>query len=134
MNYGEGIRLLYIVIVCCVIFFWVFLTAGLLFRYIMKKPRVGLVLIAMSPVVDTILLVTTVIDLRGGAAAEFVHALSAIYLGMTIIYGKRIVAWADAQFSYRFGDGQLPQKPPKYGEARAKAEREGWMGFRHQKV
>jgi hypothetical protein len=95
----------------------------------MRKPEAGLVLIALSPVVDAILLVTTIIDLRSGTVAAPVHALAAIYLGMSIVYGKRIIAWADVRFSYRFGGGQLPQKPPKYGEAHAKAERAGW--FRH---
>jgi hypothetical protein len=119
--------MLYIVIICCEIFFWVFLISGLLFRYVLKKPKAGLVLLALSPVVDTVLLVTTVIDLRNGAAAAPVHALAAIYLGMSIVYGKRIIAWADARFAHRFGGGEPPQKPPKYGETRAKAERAGWL-------
>ena len=69
------------------------------------------------------------VDLRRGAAADLRHALAAIYLGVSLAFGHRIVAWADREFTYRFARGPKPAKGPRYGAARARAERSGW--YRH---
>lgn len=107
------------VIVACEIGFWALLGAGLVLRYPARKPRAGAVVLASVPVVDLVLLVATVIDLRNGTTADVKHGLAAAYIGFSIAYGHSMVRWADARFAHRFAGGPRPQGPPKYGMARA---------------
>ncbi len=96
------------IIIGCEIGFWVLIVAGLVLRYLLGKQRAGLVLLALTPLVDLILLVATVVDLRAGATAGIVHGLAAVYLGMSIAYGHKMIAWADARFAYSFAGGRRP--------------------------
>ncbi|CCH79593.1 putative integral inner membrane protein [Nostocoides japonicum T1-X7] len=97
-----------VVIVACEIAFWVFVVLGLLARYPLRRPRLGLVLLALTPVADVVLLVAAALDLRRGATAELGHGLAAVYLGISIAYGRRMVRWADERFAHRFAGGPAP--------------------------
>lgn len=116
-------------IVAAEIGFWALLLAGLTARYVLGLRRLGLVLLAMTPLVDVILLIATFVDLRGGAAATAWHALAAIYLGVSIAFGHRMIRWADERFAHRFAGGPAPTRPPRTGAAHARHERQGW--YRH---
>ncbi|GIO35053.1 MULTISPECIES: hypothetical protein [Paenibacillus] len=116
-------------IVGCEVAFWVLVLAGLTARYIAGWKRVGGVLLVATPVVDLLLLIFTIIDLRNGAKAEFMHGLAAVYIGVTVAYGHRMIKWADERFAYRFGGGKKPDPAPKHGKEHARREREGW--YRH---
>jgi len=116
-------------IVACEVGFWVLVLAGLIARYIAGWKRTGAILLLATPVVDILLIAFTIIDLRSGTKAEFIHGLAAIYIGVTVAYGHRMIKWADARFAYRFGGGEKPAPAPKYGKERARREREGW--YRH---
>lgn len=96
------------VILACEIGFWVLIVAGLLARYVLRWPRIGVVLLAMTPVVDLVLLAATVIDLRAGATAGIFHGLAALYLGFSVAYGHKVIGWADARFAHRLADGPAP--------------------------
>ena len=72
-------------IVACEIGFWVFIITGLLFRYILKKPKISIFFLAGTPVLDLVLLIATAYDLRRGAVASFMHGLAAIYLAVSEI-------------------------------------------------
>lgn len=113
-------------IVACEIGFWIFIILGLVFRYILRKKTLGAIFLAGTPVIDLVLLIATVADLRSGAVATTVHGLAAVYLGVSIVYGKKMVNWADKQFAYRFAGGEKPVKTKKYGMEHAKLERQGW--------
>lgn len=113
-------------IIGCEIGFWVFILAGLIARYILRMPKTSNVLLIMTPVTDFVLLVATVIDLSNGAQASFIHGLAGIYLGVSIVYGHKMVKWADRQFEYRFAGGEKPVKRTTYGAERAREERIGW--------
>jgi hypothetical protein len=115
------------IIVSCEVSFWLFLLAGLVTRYFLKLPRVSTVLLVLTPVTDTVLLVATAIDLRSGAEPSFAHALASIYLGMSLVYGRRIIARADERFAFRFAGGPAPKMLPKMGASHAAAERRGWL-------
>jgi hypothetical protein len=86
-------------------------------------------LLLATPVVDLLLLVFTIMDLRNGVKAEFVHGLSAIYIGVTVAYGHRMIKWADERFAHRFAGGEKPRPAPKFGKDHARRERDGW--YRH---
>ena len=56
------------VIAACEIGFWVLLAAGMVTRYLLRLPKVGLVLLAGVPLVDVVMLVASVIDIHRGAS------------------------------------------------------------------
>ncbi|WP_189026792.1 hypothetical protein [Paenibacillus albidus] len=114
-------------IIGCEVAFWVFVLAGLTFRYILKQPRIGAVLLYSTPVVDLALIVATVLDLRAGTPANFAHSLSAIYIGASIAFGHSMINWADVRFAHRFAGGPKPAPKPKNGAAHARNERIGWL-------
>lgn len=114
-------------IIGCEIGFWVFVAAGLIFRYILGLKRTGALLLAATPLVDLILIVATVIDLRNGATASFVHGLAAVYIGVSVAYGHRMIRWADERFAHRFAGAPAPEPRPKHGTAHARRERKTWF-------
>lgn len=97
-------------IIACEIGFWVFVVLGLVARYVLGWRRVGAGLLLMTPLVDVILLTAVVINLRSGGEASFFHGLAALYLGVSIVYGHRLVMWADVRFAQRFAHGPAPVK------------------------
>lgn len=87
-------------IIACEVGFWVVILLGLVTRYIFKKERLGLFFLALTPVIDLILLAITSIDLYNGATATLAHAIAAVYLGSSIAFGKSMIRWADENFRY----------------------------------
>lgn len=118
---------LYIVILACEIGFWVLVAAGLTARYLLGRPRLGLVLLAGAPLVDLLLLAAATIDLRAGARAELPHALAAVYIGVSVAWGHRLIGWADSRVAHRFAGGPRPVRPPRTGPAHAARERREWL-------
>ncbi len=106
--------------------FWVAIVAGLVARYLLKLKRTSVLLLLLTPVIDLVVLVATVIDLRNGATANFVHGLAAVYLGFSVVFGHSMIKWADARFAHRFAGG--PPPPPKpTGRAKLRAEWRDWF-------
>ncbi|MGR0160630.1 hypothetical protein [Paenarthrobacter nitroguajacolicus] len=97
-------------IVVCEVAFWVAILAGLAARYLLRRPRLGGALLILAPVIDAVLLALVAVDLLGGGTASWQHGLAAIYIGVSIAYGKRMVAWADAHFQHRFAGGPAPER------------------------
>ncbi len=62
-------------IVACEIGFWVVIALGLAVRYGLGKERLGLFILALTPLVDLVLLAVTSVDLYQGATATRAHAL-----------------------------------------------------------
>ncbi|HEX2774046.1 MAG TPA: hypothetical protein VHN18_16675 [Micromonosporaceae bacterium] len=114
------------IIAACEIGFWVVLVAGLVARYLLRRRRLGAVLLVCVPLVDLVLLVATVLDLRRGASANFTHGLAAAYLGFSVAFGPSMVRWADQRFAHRFAGGPPPWKPPKRGPERVRYEWREW--------
>ena len=120
--------MIYAAILASEIGFWALIVAGLIARYPLRRPTLGAALLALTPLVDLILLITAVIDIRQGAGADARHGLAAIYLGVSIAFGPRLIAWADARFANRFSSHSPPAgchslAPPRTDQARQ--EREG---------
>lgn len=111
-------------IIACEIGFWVVLVLALVARYVLRKPRTARALLIAVPLIDVVLLALIVIDLRGGAVADWGHGLSALYLGMSVSFGHSMVSWLDGKFAQRF-DG-APARPKLYGWERARQE---WREF-----
>ena len=111
-------------IIAAEIGFWVVIIAGLVTRYIFNKKRLGLFFLALTPVIDLILLLVTAADLYNGATATQVHAIAAIYLGVSIAFGKSMIRWADERFLY-YVKKQGTKPVRKYGIAHAKHSMKG---------
>lgn len=109
--------------------FWALVLGGLVARYPLRRPRLGAVLLLMTPVVDLALVAATVVDLRAGATAGAFHGLAAVYVGVSVAFGPRMVRWADGRFAHRFAGGPPPARPPRHGPEHARRQREGW--YRH---
>ncbi|WP_141500234.1 hypothetical protein [Paenibacillus luteus] len=114
-------------IIACEIGFWVFVLAGLVFRYVFRFKKAGTLLLYSTPLIDLALVIATVYDLRGGSEATFAHSLAAVYIGVSIAYGHKMIKWADERFAHRFAGGPAPTGKPKYGTAHARYERSGWL-------
>ncbi|AGA57675.1 Putative uncharacterized protein ymcC [Thermobacillus xylanilyticus] len=114
-------------IIACEIGFWLFVLAGLACRYLIGMRRLGGVLLASTILVDVALLIFTTIDIRNGATAGFFHGLAAVYIGVSIVFGKQMIRWADGKFAHRFAGGPAPAPKPKYGAAHARYERIMWL-------
>ncbi|MEO6880841.1 MAG: hypothetical protein ABI181_07830 [Mycobacteriaceae bacterium] len=99
-----------VIIVTCEVAFWVAIALGLVARYPLHRPRLGLVVLASVPLIDLALLVATAMHLRAGATAGVEHGVAAIYIGFSLAYGHRLIAWADVRFAHRFADGPPPQQ------------------------
>ncbi|WP_049578176.1 hypothetical protein [Streptomyces sp. SBT349] len=106
--------------------FWLVLGAGLAVRYLLRMPRLSAVLLVCVPLIDVLLLTATAVDLARGAEPSAAHGLAALYLGFTVGYGHYTIAWADRHAAHRLAGGPRPQKPPRYGMARARHEWRIW--------
>lgn len=106
--------------------FWVAILAGLVARYPLKLKRTGVALLLLTPVIDIVVLVATVVDLRNGATANFVHGIAAVYLGFSVVFGHSMIKWADVRFAHRFAGGPPPPPKPR-GRDKLRAEWRDWF-------
>ncbi|RKT15886.1 hypothetical protein BX285_0209 [Streptomyces sp. 1114.5] len=109
-------------IVAAEISWWIVLGLALSARYLLRWQRTSTVLLLGLPAVDLALYALTVLNLRGGAEASWVHALAASYAGFSVGYGPSLVRWADRHFPHRFAGGPKPLPSPKYGPERTRYE------------
>lgn len=113
------------VIVVCEVAFWVVIALGLTARYLLRLSSLGMILLAMTPLIDLILLAITGWDLYLGAHATTAHGIAAVYIGVSIAYGKKMIAWADSRFRYFIA--KQGDKPAKlYGFAYSRDYLKGW--------
>ena len=114
-------------IVAAEIAFWLILVSGLAARYVLRRPRLGMALLVATPIVDLALLGATTVDLRRGGEAALPHALAAVYIGVSVAWGKRMIGWADARFAHRFAGGPPPERHPRTGREHAAHQRREWL-------
>ena len=119
--------MLIVLIVTAEIAFWLTLFSGLATRYVLRRQRLGLALLAATPAIDLALLAVATIDLRRGGEAALPHALAAVYVGVSVAWGRRLVDWADVRFAYRFAGGPPPERPARWGLAHAVRQRREWL-------
>ncbi|MFB4166840.1 hypothetical protein [Virgibacillus sp. JSM 102003] len=112
-------------IVASEIGFWVLIAAGFITRYVFNLKKLGLILLALTPVIDLILLVATSVDLYRGATATEVHGIAAIYIGVSVAFGKSMIEWADIRFQY-YVMKQGPKPVKRYGFDYAKHYFKSW--------
>lgn len=114
--------MLWWVIIGCEVGFWVLLGLGLVVRYFLKLRTLSNILLISVPLIDVVLLVFSIVDMRAGADGGVRHGLAAVYIGFSLMFGHRTMRWADQRFAHRFAGGPPPWKPPKRGSARVRHE------------
>lgn len=97
-------------IVACEIGFWAAIVSGLAARYMLGARRLGSALLVCAPLIDVVLLTAVAVHLASGATASWHHGLAALYIGFSVTYGHRMIAWADTRFAHRFAGGLAPAK------------------------
>lgn len=97
-----------IAIIACEVAFWIAIVGGLTARYVLRRPRLGSGLLVTAPLVDLVLLALVAVDLLDGGTASWHHGLAAVYIGVSVAYGHRMIAWADVRFEHRFAAGPPP--------------------------
>lgn len=123
---GRGASVIVGLIVACEVGFWVLLAAGLAARYGLGWPRVGAALLVCVPLVDVVLLVATVVDLRGGAVATAAHGLAGAYIGFSVAFGHGLIKLADVRVAHRFAGGPAPAARPRDSRSRVRHEWQVW--------
>ncbi|NKY18051.1 hypothetical protein [Tsukamurella spumae] len=113
-------------IAACEIGFWILVLGGLTLRYVLRARRAGTVALALVPVLDVVLIAAVAIDLHRGGEVGTAHRLAGIYLGCTLMFGHRMITWADERFAHRFAGGPAPRRVPKLGPERTRKE---WADF-----
>lgn len=117
------------VIVAGEVGFWLLIGAGLAARYLLRAPALGAALLAGTVLMDVLVLIATVVDLRGGAVANWSHGLAAAYVGVSVAFGRSMIRWADQRFAHHFAGGPAPDQPPKHGPQRVRYEWQQWLKF-----
>ncbi|MET3695739.1 hypothetical protein SAMN05877753_102730 [Bacillus oleivorans] len=113
-------------IIGCEIAFWVVIGLGLITRYIWNQKKFGLFLLALTPLIDLVLLIATSHDLINGATASLAHGLAAVYIAVSLVFGKSMIQWADLHFQYYIlKQGTKPER--LYGIQYAKHYFKGWL-------
>jgi hypothetical protein len=118
--------LITLLIILAEIGFWIFILLGFVIRYFLKKPRLSIWILGATPLIDLLLLIFVTIDLNNGAEATFAHTIAAIYIGVSIAFGKQMITWADIRFQYYFL--KIDNRPIKlFGIERGKKEIRSFM-------
>lgn len=113
---------IWFVILGCEIGFWAVVLAGLVARYLLRRPRLSTGILLAVPVVDLALVAAVSLDLSSGAPVQSVHRLAGIYLGVTVAFGHSMIAWADGWFAHRFAGGPRPRRTSTTGPAALRHE------------
>jgi hypothetical protein len=95
-------------IVAAEIAFWLILLSGLVARYVLRRPRLGMGLLVATPLVDLFLLVATTIELRRGGEAALPHALAAVCIGVSVVLWTTVLA---IDFLISFSYTVSPRRP-----------------------
>ena len=89
--------------------FFVLLLAGLVVRYLMKMPRTGAVLLALSPLGYVVVLIAGAIDLARGGAADIAHVFGAIVIGIVAVSGRHHLHAMDGWVRRKLAKEPKPQ-------------------------
>ncbi|WP_068984728.1 MULTISPECIES: hypothetical protein [Lysinibacillus] len=108
-------------IITAEIAFWIVIILGLICRYVLKMPKLSIFFFALTPVIDLLLVTLTALDLKAGTSASISHGIAAIYIGVSIAYGKTMITWADEKFQQWFLKS-VHKKEPLTGMAKGKHE------------
>ena len=114
-------------IIACEISFWIVILLGLIVRYLFNLKKLGLVLLALTPLIDLVLIVITSVDLYMGATATVAHGIAAVYIGVSLAFGKSMIQWMDERFRYYITKTAAAKPVKRYGIPFAKHYANGFI-------
>ncbi|QUQ68002.1 hypothetical protein [Kutzneria sp. CA-103260] len=100
--------------------FFVLLLAGLVVRYLVKMPRTGAVLLALSPLGYVAVLIAGAIDLARGGTSDIAHVFGAIVIGIVAVSGRHHLHAMDGWVRRKLAK---EPKPRLYGAEFARKQR-----------
>lgn len=115
------------IIVACEVSFWILMSIGLMVRYLFGLKRVGLILLALTPVIDLFLIIITSMDLYRGANATIAHGLAAVYIGVSLAFGKNMINWFDERFQHFIAKTSNSRPMKKFGREYAQQYAKGFI-------
>jgi hypothetical protein len=114
-------------IVACEVSFWVVILIGLSLRYLFHLKKAGLVFLALTPLIDLVLIVVTSLDLYKGATATIFHGLAAVYIGVSVAFGKNMIDWMDVRFQRYIIKSEIANTEKLYGRPFARQYAKGYI-------
>jgi hypothetical protein len=114
-------------IVVCEIAFWAVILIGLSFRYVFNLKNLGFFFLALTPLIDIILIAITSLDLYHGATATVAHGLAAVYIGVSLAFGKNMINWMDIRFQRYFLKSTTSKEEKLFGLPYAKNYAKGFV-------
>ncbi|MGY1605295.1 hypothetical protein [Geodermatophilus sp. SYSU D00815] len=91
-------------------------------RFVMRLPRTSAVALAGAPVLDLRPAGRVGRGSPVGERGERRPRLAAAYIGFSVAFDSTTLRWAGQRFAHRFAAGPPPQRPPQYGQERARYE------------
>ncbi|MFI9380169.1 hypothetical protein [Kutzneria sp. NPDC052558] len=104
---GNGVLLT--LVIGSEIGFFVLLLAGLAVRYLVKMPKTGAVLLALSPVGYVVVLIVGAVELARGGAADIAHVFGAIIIGIVAVSGRHHLHTMDGWVRRRLAKQPKPR-------------------------
>ncbi|MFD2212577.1 hypothetical protein [Metabacillus endolithicus] len=103
------------IIIACEVSFWIVILLGLTARYLLQFQKLGFILLASTPIIDLLLIIITSIDLYRGASATLAHGIAAVYIGVSLAYGKSMINWMDEKFQFYIMKKSSAKPVKRYG-------------------
>lgn len=100
-----GDSLMLIATVAAEILFWACLMLGVVFRYIVKAPGIGLAFFIATPIIDIALLIFSFFTMHSDGEAGFMHGFAAFYIAFSLFFGGNIIRAVDRKLSGRSKTG-----------------------------
>ena len=115
------------IIIACEVSFWVVILLGLMARYLLQLQKLGFLLLASTPIIDLLLIIITSIDLYRGATATLAHGIAAVYIGVSLAYGKSMINWMDEKLQFYIMKKPSAKPVKRYGIPFAKHYGKGFI-------
>lgn len=82
-------------IILAEVLMWVCIGLVIFARYKLENKPLSIFFFLLMIVVNIVLLILTSLDLKNGGDATFAHGLAAIYIGISIAFGRSMIRYAD---------------------------------------
>ncbi|HHD1096128.1 MULTISPECIES: hypothetical protein [Staphylococcus] len=93
--------------------FWFFLLISVILRYQLGFKKISISMLIMTVIINILQMIVIFVHLFYGAKPTFFHGLTAVFIGFSLIYGRRTIQWADKWAAYKWSAGSKPIKVDK---------------------
>lgn len=93
--------------------FCFFLLTSIIFRYKFGFKRISILMLIMTIIINILQMLAIFVHLFYGAKPTFFHGLTAVFIGFSLVYGRRTIQWTDEWAAYKWSSGSKPVKVEK---------------------